>query len=682
MARSTTPTLRVDAPFTGGVCTDTPPGRLRADQTPYAENMVVSEGVAVERGGWSHVGEDDPFTASSAALASCRAVRFQGEDSDDLMASTGDGYVGVATDGANGVVFTDSGVVYYPRAFFMGEVIWCPQDGTSPIRRTVKLTSSVTTGTGTYSIVAGQTLVTGSGTNFDPHVPVGSYLYNRLYRVVARESDTRVTLAESSPGSVGAQATDPTSYGVIGLKTLVTDGGTSSHAIFATSVTGKATSWSSSPPGSGQVAVGDFVANGSATDPDEMLRVTAVADTTLTVAANGVGEWTDEGYAVLRNAVGTEACVHRNTLWFAGVDWNPNGLYKLPLGSTLGALANPAYSTLTEGVEAAQLDSVDVGGEDGKGRIVALASSGDALWVHLDDSLYRVTGEWPALNVQHVADYGTREIRAVVAADDVVYFAGTEGVFALRGDSLENLCEARGRRGGRLSEWRQQITRSTRCVVGVARGHLYISTGDATRECWVYDIRNDRWCGNFTSESGAVSGIEGATYMDSARDVILDPVLEDVGRDRLLMVTDSTTTLRIGDVSTTIPDNPGGGVEVADENLGRFRADTPTNIAGSIARQKRVAGVKVGYVLAGDDAMTLDVDSNVDEAATSTPEVALPSGDAYDVETVRIPPTTGYIGRLGRSFQLSIRRSASPTSASRVAVHFLEFLVGERRPRA
>ena len=676
-------TLRVDAPFTGGVVTDTPPGRLRADQTPYAENMVVSEGVAVERGGWTYVGEDDPVTASTGALSSCIAVRFEGRDEHDLMVSTDDGMVGVATDGANGRVFADAaGTVYYPRAVYKGEVIWCPQDGVSPIRRTVDCTSTVTTGTGTFDIAQGETRVEGTSTNFDPHVPVGSYIASGLYRVVARQSDTQLAISEE-PDTLNTtgRPTDPQTYGVIGLKTLVTDKGVATHSAASSTFTGVGTAWASETPGNGEPAVGDWFAEGNMVPAlVRFPQVTAVGgDTSITTTANTTGAFTETPYAILRNAVGREACSHRNTLYIAGVKWAEDRLYHLPLDAGLGAIFNPGYSNVTEVLDSAQLNYVDI---PSRGQIVALTSSREALYVHKTDSLHRVTGEWPALNVQKVADYGTREIRAALSVDEGVFFAGTEGVFALRGDSLDNLCEERGRRGGRLSEWRQQITRSTRCVVGVVRGHLYISTGNATRECWVYDIRNDRWCGNFTSESGAVSGIEGATYMDSARDVILDPVLEDVGRDRLLMVTDSTTTLRIGDVSTTIPDNPGGGVEVDDENLGRFRADTPTNIAGAIARQKRVAGVKVGYVLAGDDAMTLDVDSNVDEAATSALEVELPSGDAYDVETVRIPPTTGYIGRLGRSFQLSFRRSASPTASSRVAVHFLELVVGERRPRA
>lgn len=671
--------LRIERPFTGGMVTDLPPDQLDPRQSPYLENVVFVDGVATERGGWSHVGTADPLAASIEGLAAVKAVRFQGDADDDLMVSSEDCLAGIATAGEAGTIFDGGSVLYYPRAVYRGEVIWCAQDRLSSIRRTVKCTSTTTAGTGTFAVVEGENRIVGTGTNFDPHVPIGSYINRGLYRVVTRTSDTSLTIATTPDQALSGWSVDPNRWGYIGLLTEVTRQGAISHVASSATLTGTGTTWLSDGPGFGASAFNDWVM----TDTAQMrIASTPVSDTSLTVDPNSVGDLTAVPYVMARPACGSEACVHRNRLWIAGVEWAPNRLYLTPEGHDLGHLYNGAYSKLTETADSRMLHSVDVPAPDAAGRIVALTSGPDGLYVHKTDSLYRVTGEWPALNVQKVADYGTVEIRAAISTDDGIFFAGPEGIFAVRGNSLDNLVEKKGNRGGRLAEWIERMRLSSRCVLGVVRGHLFISTGEAPPECWKFDLRGDRWCGNVTSEDGASTGPEHAIYFDSAKDVIIDSATEDVGTDRLFMVTGSTTTIQVGDLTTVIPANPGGGVEVDSEGLGRFRADTPTNIAGSTGQLKRVIGAKVGYVLAGDNTMTIDVTSNVDEADTSTDEVSLPEGDGYDLEHVRIPASSGGIGKLGRLFKMSFQRSANPTSASRVAVHDIELVVGERRPRA
>ena len=575
-----------------GVVSDLTADRLKASQLCEAEDMVLVDGIPTERGGWTTTGDLDPL-ANANALTSVMAVRFEGASADTLVVSD---YLtfGEATAGSAGDVGFVLGEVR-ARAFYRGESLLPSSDGLVPMLRWSGIKTGYTGGTGTYTIADDRNNAVGSGTNFDPHVPVGTYIGSRWeHRVVSRTSDTAVAVADIVDYPVASTTTNPSPTGLVGLKTLVTDKGIISHTSSSTTVTGSGTGWLSSGPGYGSMQVGDWIVTKGGSWANAM-RVTGLgSDTSCTVAANSVGAITDQPYVLLRPAVGREVCVHDNALWIAGVEWNKDVLYTTPPGYAMGHVFNGAFSELTEADEAARLFEAPIRSSRTSGEIVSLLSTPWGLLVGMDDSLHTVRGQYPALQVDKLADVGVIDQRAAVGVDDMAVIAGNDGIFAWRGGQLDNI--TRGREG----EWRERIHRGmTRCVLGVVRGHLFISfEAGGAPECWVYDLRREVHLGNFRSDTPS-SGIESATWMDSSR-LPGSP-------DRLLFVADGI--LRVQDASTTIPE-PGGLNPYPSENGGRLSVTSGTNIGGGAARLRRITGLKVSYVCfreEGGEPGTLDV---------------------------------------------------------------------------
>ena len=672
-------TYALDGFGSGGVVTDVSPERLKASQLAAAENMVLPDGAVTERGGWASVGDDDPLvdSVSFRLVSVMEAVNIDTGGTE--LAVTGvngtadDWNYGLATTGAGEVAspLTNEGE-YWVRAYYRGEALLAPRNGTSQIRRWAFLTESdiaSTTGTGTYSVADGSNQLVGAGSNFDPQLPVGAFVgggfgRDSLHRVVARTSDTKAGLASKADWDVPSQNASIVNWGVIGLKVLVTNIGLATHGSSATSITGNGTKWAQSGPGFGVVEVGDWLLRVN-DNIANALRVTAVGgDTSLTVHTNSVGAFTDAAYVILRPACGREVCEHDNAIWVAGVDWAKSTAYTTPAGYEPAHVTNGRFGKTVQADEAMRMFEVPIPSPEAPGEILAMRSTPWGLAVGKSDSLWVVTGQYPSLDVRRVADLGLIEQRAMVSVDDMLVFAGREGFFAWQGGRPQDLTE------GRTGEWIEKAAQMTRCVLGVVRGHLFVSFEiPAGPECWVYDLQRGVHLGNFTSADD-LEGIESAVYMDSSR----IPGQE----DRLLFVVNDADVLSVQDASTTII-GPTTDNEAPTTNLGQLEVWTGSNLGGPISRRSRVVGAKVSYVCVGDDPGDIDVVTRVDGGAEAA-EVTLPETTAA-TSTVRIPASSGGVGRECRSFQIGIRHSGG-TNTSRVSLREVETVVRSRRPRA
>lgn len=665
-----------------GVVTDLGADQLSPKQLSAAENMVLPDGVVTERGGYTGAGDDDPLNGGAGFnLGSVMAAVNPDTGATELVVTGDDGSAsdwsyGKATTGDSDYASsTVNDGEFWARAYYRGEAILCPRNGTSHIRRWAFLTQgdiATSSGTGTYSLADGANRLVGVGSNFDPQLPVGAYIgggfaRDSLHRVVSRTSDTLAGLASKADWDVPSQNATILNYGVIGLKVLVTNIGLASHGASATTVTGNGTTWNQSGPGFGSVEAGDFVLR-VGDNIANALRVTSVgSDTSLTVVANSVGAFTDQAYVILRPACGKEACEHDNALWVAGVDWANDTVYTTPAGYEPAHVTNGRFGKTVQADEAMRMFEVPVSAPDSPGEVVALRSTPWGLAVGKSDSLWVITGQYPSLDVRKVADLGTVDQRAMVSVDDLLVFAGSDGIFAWQGGRPRDLTE------GRRAEWQRKAVDPgiTRCVLGVARGHLFISfTSPEGDECWVYDLNRGVHLGNWVSGTPA-RGIESAVYMDSAR-------IPNEG-DKLYFVVNNSGNRQVQDLTTAIlgpdTDNP-----YPATNIGALEVWTGSNLAGPISRQARVVGVKLTYVHDGATPGTLNMVTRLDGAAEAA-EKSFAATASEAPETRRAVPNTGGVGVNCRSFQIGLRRSGG-TSVRRVSVRGLEVVVRSRRPRA
>ena len=243
-----------------GVVTDIGPEALSEAQLAAAENMLLTDDRPSERGGWTTAGDNNPLGASGT-LQSVLAVKFPGQSTVNLIVTSDEPDIGKATSGSSGSVGTVTGGTPRARCTYRGEVVITNDDGITPIRRTVGTLTTPTSGTGSYTIYYNNRVIEGSGSNFDPHVPVGSYLgKNNEVLVVGRLSDTAAT-AERQDGFEFSQSTgtNPVLLGKIGLTTLVTEAGQISFTSGSATAAGTSTLWNTTGAGFGQVKAGDLI---------------------------------------------------------------------------------------------------------------------------------------------------------------------------------------------------------------------------------------------------------------------------------------------------------------------------------------------------------------------------------------------------------------------------------------
>lgn len=659
-----------------GVVTDRSADRLKPAELAAAENMVLPDELITERGGYTTLGESDSLGVGWK-LQSVMAVRDVFDGTTELVvtgATTADDdwAMGKATTGSDGIGVSLINVgEAWARGPYRGEALICPRDGINPILRWAFRLDSEVTGspTGDYSLADGEDRLVGSASNFNPELPVGAFIgagwgREAVHRVVGVTSDTEAALASKADWDIPSQDAVFTTWGRIGLKVLVTDLGLASHTGSSTTVTGKGSKWATAGPGYGRVEVGDWLVQVGGDIADALLVTAVNSDTSLTVFTNTVGAFTDAAYVILRAACGREAVEHDNALWVAGVDWAEGTVFTTPAGYEPGHVTNGRFGKTIQADEAMRMFEVVVGGPEAPGAILGLRSTPWGLAVGKSDSLWVIRGQYPALQVDRVAHLGVIDQRAMVSVDDALIFAGTDGIFAWQGGRPADLTD--GRRG----EWQEKARSMTRCVLGVVRGHLFVSfQSDDGPECWVYDLGRGVHLGNFTSEDPTL-GIESAVFMDSAR-IPGEP-------DRLLFVVADASEAHAFDAATTIIE-PGGENEVPGENLGALEVWSAANIGGPSTRLARVKGLKVSYVHTGATPGSLQVLTRVNGEAetvdrTLTAPVTTPT-------PARVWPGSGGVGRAGRRFQVGIRRNGG-TSVTKVAVHELETVVHGRRPRA
>lgn len=658
--------LHIERPFTGGLVDDP----TKPEQMSEGRDVLFPRGVACERGGFGAASVASPMQYAhpqpgQPLVSAAEVVGLGAQGPPGLVLTDAIGYLGLASPAYTGAVEAlGTRGVYHIGPVWGAEVLLLAQDGVSPVQRYAGSSGALAEVTGTISLVKGSTYVAGAGTNFLSCARVGAYLRigstRVAFRIVAILSDTQLSIATAwEVGATSAASYLVTHSAPIGLRTLVTDLGLVNTTQGSNLITGQGTSWLTPRTGHGAVMFGDeIVTRGNpGTSSGPFLIQFAPSGTQLFISQN-FPETSNPGYTIARPAVATTAAAHRGRLYLAGVRWHDDRVYILPAGYDLGQRRNEIDSFEVNYADASQVKWQDVPGPDAAGRVVALASAPQGLVVLRSDSVHMLAGEYPAISVEKLADVGCADVRAAIGVDDLVTFAGAEGVFTMRGSRLTEISSSRAR------TWRR-LQPLAGCVMGVIHDHLLIQClGDVARgaveagpRTLVYDLRAERWCGDMT--------LERTGFMHSARNP---------GRlDDLLAVGPSWPAVM--SLGTTIVDHA-QDMSVTT-NPGSFYARTKEDLVGQRTRMGRLLEIKVATDLTSTGDAAILVGAGADDAQ-SLQERRIGPGR----QTTRVRAGSQALGLRTRAGSVTLARADAPGSTvSRLAVHGIEAVVRGARER-
>lgn len=720
----------VPRPFVRGVNTELPSWALDPQETPGAQDMIMPKGIAVPRGAFVQASASGALvSAASRYLSSVMPAdlpSYGGAGTQPvwpvLTAAADDGTIGILAGSPSGSVGTwpliASGQRVLAREVYKGEVLFCPQDGITPIARFAGAPAGSLTNNsaaaGTLAYYQGSSFVLGVGTTFSTQARVGTYIgiggfptYGHL--VTAVDDDTHLSVDGVFPITTGIPApptapsvlasgqawgsSSPSRLGSMGLSIPVqTLGQASISTGLGTTVSGFGTLWNTAntPPGHGRPRVNDNI--GIKGTYDRVSVITAITnDYTLTIGAAPGTDYANRPYIIYRAAMGREARYHQGRLYITGVAWDPTGVYYYPVNSPLGAFSNPdSGATITSDFATSQcLLKFDVPIQGASGQNIALLSTPQGLLILRSDNAYLSMGDPPTNTVIELAHgAGCVDVSSACVGNrgEGAFWAGASGIYRYVGGRVVDLTDGRRNR-----EWRQLMQQYLGDVVygstnpfcsiscAVLDGHLHIyvldNAGTQITKYWVYDLQGNAWCGDFSTGASVTSM---SMYRSSlgSRVGAGDDVYATIGSTWSGI--DRGQAIRFGGVCR---DEGGLGTSGL---YGTFQADLPESVVGTPDDLSRVTEAKVVYELTGTGA-TMALSSNVDGGAYGVD--ATLGTTASGPQEQRVMPTsdvtapgTGHLGELGRRHGHRLTQTGTKPTALRV--HQIDLVVRPRRPRA
>lgn len=505
-------------PGAGGLITDIPSNLLKSDSYPYAKDVILHQGVARERWGFSTAWEPDWFgTSDSLSVA---RVKFKLADRTCWVVTTTAGEILTDSYDIN-LTSTDdktiSGRRYtgpLVRCVYRDEAIVCYRDGRTPIARYSggARPSQGLAGAATYT--QNQSNIEAvTGLSFDQDA-AGFYVRTTLgigqvhteARVVDFDRNTlddftiedaihlgATSYARSWDTGTYASETSAVAWASFPCVSIESQGTVTVTASTGTyTVNSFGARWSDHlyDAGGGDFSVYPTDVNSAVlywNTPTSTWKLREVNYFTLSFASlYGAGSATEtttkQKYEVLMPPTFTDAAVHKGSLWGCGVYWWPNRVYVAPPGW------NPAYPPgatypydVSEELSKAspdmfKLDFVDVPTRDDSDAVVALLPSNGPLLVLKRSSVYAVHGSYPNFDVNLLSETSgclTRE--GAVTIDNQPFWLDRNGIYTYRGGQVVDLTAGKISRQwrGLMAGW-QGISTSKLAIGGVA-GYLVVS---------------------------------------------------------------------------------------------------------------------------------------------------------------------------------------------------------------
>lgn len=518
----------VARPFAGGYRSDVPDYALNPNECAFSQDLIYPLGIAQQRWGWSYDG-----TTADVALNLTGVYRSRypiPERSLTITSDTG-GDLWIHNASSAGTKIWDNpmpaSTTWLPRCVYNGELIFCAQDGITPLVRYAGTTMSWSSGspngiTGNWKMPAGSSTVTGvvGGTGSAVNWPAAAeksgffsaafpnrsatFIYGEYplisTRILSRVSSTQLTVdsvrnsgATDSTVSSGAQSLRVTPVGAAWPGVGIWDTGTA-VSVTGSSGTGKLVSLSGADIASAGIAAdnnlpalyGDAILVVNPTDggPHFMSSIQEVVGQDVYTFGTTASSYSNAQYQITRRLPFKDATVHKNSLWGTGVKQYPNRVYVGPplwnIGLPPGAVEpfDPSKDGQFADLDELLLTPVDVPSRYDTDPVIALLATPGPLLVLKGASVYGVYGTYPSYEQTILTTgAGCIDLRSAISVDGIAYWAGRDGVFMYAGSQIIPLT-----RGKIEREWqglmRGYVAGTSYVSAAVVSGHLVVSTGD------------------------------------------------------------------------------------------------------------------------------------------------------------------------------------------------------------
>jgi len=545
-------------PFAGGCRSDVPDYALNPNESAYAQDVIAPFGIAQQRWGWSFDGTTADVAANLVGVNRSR-YPIPGRTVTITADANGDLWTHNASS-AGTLAFRDRGTsdaVWIPRCMYNGDVIFCAQDGETPLLR--------------YSGSQMSASAYSPSAIWDYSVPNGSSTI-KVDTSGLWQGASPFPPTTDVPGFVYVSNWNATSLGVfapipmICLRALATANSTISGNTFISDLTleavrnnqGSATykddttsslkvlpvgvAW----PGVSINDTGSVVSRSSAiytlegvnlssiplidsskdyldaflvinpTSGGDHYITNVISYTATSISGNAYPSWSVDNtqYRILRRLPFKDATVHKNSLWGAGVKQYPNRVYVAPplwnMGIPPGAVEPWDPMDGFQDIDDFILTPIDVPSRYDTDPVIALLPTPGPLLVLKGASVYGIYGTYPSYEQTILTTgAGCIDLRSAISVDGIAYWAGRDGVFLYSGGQIVPLTRGRIER-----EWqalmRGYVAGTSYVSAAVVAGHLVISVGGlsnaATGEAkigpdssnpsdrtYIYDLNSQVW---------------------------------------------------------------------------------------------------------------------------------------------------------------------------------------------
>ena len=605
--------LTIPRPFAGGYRSDVPDYALNAPESAYAQDVIYPKGLAHQRWGWAY---DDTASAVAQNMVGVSRSYFALPGAFRTLASDATGDIWLNGYGSYTKVYDSSPTVtYLPRCVYNGDLIWCAQDGETPLLRYAGFNvawadAQTGGGSGTWGMGAGASVITLGTMTIDNALKsttpglfvTGQYLTSNATKTNAKQPTISVRSLGTDATSitlegiraVAANKTDSTAlyitpFGVTypcvpvhdtGFMASVSSGATSSDVTFSGARFSNITLQTSQFSGDALLVLN--TTSGSAHQIGGISATSVGGNANVISVRAPMSSLTNAQYRILRRCPFKDATVHKGSLWGTGVKQYPNRVYVAPPGWNMG-LAPQSVEPFDPTVDSDFVDladfvlqPIDVPSAYDADPVVALLPTPGPLLVLKTSSVYGIYGTYPSFEQTLVANgAGCIDLRSAVTVDGVAYWAGMRGIYMYVGGQIQDITKGRIER-----EW-QSLMRgwdagTSYCAIGVVANQLVVSLGgldsagtgaakvgpdssNPTSRTLIFDLNTRTWTGRMTNMT--------SRYLSSSRSK--DEI------DALLSVDDSRQG-RIIDLAPSFT-----GLKYTDRAAGTVAAAGATDAAGT-----------------------------------------------------------------------------------------------------
>jgi hypothetical protein len=709
----------IGQPGLDGVVTDVPAYALAERAAVAQQDACAPEGVLQGRYGWTY---DGTWQLPSPRIGRGIARnRFVVANRPVTVAGDEFGYIYFTADQATatalispnppGIAFNDDrDGIYYPRAVYNDEVIFCCSDGHHPIIRYSGGNGGAPGSLTSPVYVANQAVV--KHTNLIATAPAGMYIPCRTVASPALVPVWPRALTDLNSVNTAMEGIRTVTAGAIPLATYngtgyafpavpVYSAGTITGS--PTAATGTGTAWQTGAwgkvydlqgPGGGEggdalLSLPPQAAPPAAPTPFRMYEIQQVNSNTsikITCTAGTQPLSTDHNYAICRRLPFKDVAVHQESLWGAGVAQYPGTVYvgdkgwnlAFPVGFTLPFDPSQDWSTTDSSL--LLMNSINVPAVYDGDPIVALLSSSSPLMVVKHNSIHGIFGDVAAPTPQLLEDgVGATFVHACISVKEGQFVAGGQGVFQFIGGRL-----VRDLTRGRINrQWRNMVQTQniTNIACGVTRDHLFVSVymGSPTNDyrTFVFDLTtgaliSDRFtnCGAHCFFSARVAGeMERLMAMNdqhAGRGMDFGPTISGIELNAALTLGTETR-------------NPADG----DGNKRAFSYTSPSNLAqfDGVDGQASLMNVRIHTRLETAASGGLDGAIKLSEGLGLPGDQTKTLARLAATPTDRVVPNHRIVNRQGRRFQLTLTEDPATGGMKRLQVPevVLDFRDSRRR---